>query len=273
MVTSANAAPIPLPLPGNFNFLDHTGTGTKSSFTSFAPTNWVYGNQGGLVFIASSSTSASNSSSPCGNTYLQTYGCPSHLNISGGYNVVEADGNPDYESGFSANITGLVTGTQYTLSFYQAASQQTMFNGATTNQWIVALGSPGSILKSVCPAHTTNAVICTYNDFTTGGQIDQNADITATTVMNVPSNGLVDWQYVSVTFTSEVTGAGTLSFLAWGNGGSTANEPPMAFLTGVDSPPGLTPEPASLGVLGVGFAALGRVAYRRRKRQASRTGA
>jgi hypothetical protein len=130
-----------LPNLENLNFLSYSGSAPKNYFTTVDPTGWTGGS--GLIFITDSNTSSSDPNSPCGSTYLQTYGCPSHLAITGGYNVVEADGNPSFESGFNYEVTGLTVGDTYTLSFYQAASQQTGFSGATTEQWIVALGTAG----------------------------------------------------------------------------------------------------------------------------------
>ncbi len=91
-----------------------------------------------LIFIAKPGT-ASNPNTACGSTYLTTYGCPSTLAIPGGYNEVEADGNPAFETGFGTTLTGLTAGQTYELDFYQAASQQTTFTGDTTEQWIVRL--------------------------------------------------------------------------------------------------------------------------------------
>ena len=95
---SAQANPV---LPGltNFNFLNYTGTAPKDTFPSVDPTGWTGGTGttsvpgGDLVFIATPGTSAT-ANSACGSTPLQTYGCPSTLAIPGGYNEVEADGNP-----------------------------------------------------------------------------------------------------------------------------------------------------------------------------------
>jgi hypothetical protein len=55
-----------------------------------------------------------------------------------------------------------------------------------------------------------------------------------------------------------------LSFLAWGDNGSTVNLPPMAFLSGVDSPPGLVPEPSTWAMTLIGFVGLAYVGSRGR---------
>lgn len=104
--TNANAANPPLPGLTNLNFLSYTGSAPKNSFSSVNPTGWTGG--GGLIFIATPGN-ALNANSACGSTYLTTYGCPSTLAIPGGYNEVEADANPTFESGFNYKITGLTT--------------------------------------------------------------------------------------------------------------------------------------------------------------------
>ena len=240
-------------LPGltNLNFLSYSGSAPKNAFTSVNPDGWTGGS--GLILIDTPGD-ATNSNSACGSTYLDTWGCPSTLAIPGGYNYVEADGNPAFASGFSYNISGLTVGEIYQLSFYQAASQQRGFTGDTTEQWIVSLGTSG---LTDCPG-------CLGGGDSYYSNADTNASIVSTNLMHTPSMGMVDWQYVTVNLTADATDQ-VLSFLAWGNNGNTANLPPIVFLAGVNSAAGLvtTPEPATIAIVGLGLLGVGIVIRRR----------
>lgn len=249
---SSQALPA-LPNLTNLNFLNYTGLAPKNSFTAVNPVGWTGGT--GLIFIDTPGTSPLSPTTACGPTYLQTYGCPSTLAIPGGYNLVEADGNPEFESGFNYLVTGLTVGQAYTLSFYQAASQQTGFaNGLhTTEQWIVSLGTSGMTFCNGCGAPDA---YYGGNDSTYSNP-DVNASVVATPLMTTPSGGMTDWNFVSITLVADAT-SDLLSFLAWGDNGNTVNLPPMVFLTGVNSGPGLTtvPEPGTLSLCGAGLAGL-----------------
>jgi hypothetical protein len=170
-----------------------------------------------------------------------------------GGNYVEADGNPDFESVFFEEITGLTPGQTYTLSFYQAAGQQQGFTGDTTEQWIVSLGTQA----------LTDSINGTNGSYSNP---DPLADIKVTPLMSTPSGGVTPWQYVTLELTADAP-TQLLSFLAWGDGGSTINLPPMVFLAGVNQP-NVTPEPASLSLLGIGLLGL---AASRMRRPARRT--
>jgi hypothetical protein len=254
-------------LPGltNLDFLSYTGSAPKNSFTNVDPVGWTGGS--GLIFIDSPGTSTSSPATACGPTYLSTWGCPSTLAIHGGYNFVEADGNPDFESGFNYLVSGLTPGTTYTLSFYQAASQQGPLSGAftgnTTEQWVVSLGTSGLTTCIDCGPY--NATF--GSDESTYSNPDPNASVVATPLMSTPSGGLTDWNYVSVNLKAD-SSTDLLSFLAWGDDGTTANLPPIVFLAGVNSPAGLAPpipEPATVLPCAAILLIVGVALWRRRK--------
>jgi hypothetical protein len=235
----------------NLNFLQYNGAPPKNSFNAVDPVGWTGGN--GLIFIDAPGTDPSSPTTACGPTYLSTYGCPSTLAIPGGYNEVEADGNPEFASGFNYTVTGLTPGDTYSLTFYQAASQQRGFTGDTTEQWIISLGTAGLTACLGCGSFDTDF----HSNRSTYSSTDPNVSIALTPLMHTPSGGMTDWNFVSVNLTADAP-TDLLSFLAWGNDGTTANLPPMVFLAGVNSQPGLNgggssvPEPGTLLLVGAG---------------------
>jgi hypothetical protein len=231
----------------NLTFDTYSGANPKANFSAVNPANWFRGTPAGigdLVFIDAPGTATS----PVGG--YAVYG-PFNNPPPGG-NFVQADGNPDYESTFEQNITGLTVGDHYTLNFWQAAGQQSGFVGSTTEQWKVFFGVTGVV--------TLNCTGGSCTASSADGEIDSP-------IMNTPSGGVTDWNLVSLDLVATAADE-TLTFLAWGNGGSEANLPPTVFLAGVNSP--ALPEPASLSLFGAGVLGLGGILrLRRAKRKAA----
>jgi len=162
------------------------------------------------------------------------------------------DGNPTFENSFNQVINGLTAGTDYTLSFWQAAGQQQGFSGATTEQWKVFLGT-GSFSVN-CGSNP-----CTVS--TTGDMTEDDSPL-----MNTPSEGVHGWELVNMNFVATASSE-TLSFLAWGDNGNTTNLPPTVFLAGVNSP-SLIPEPSTWAMMVMGFLGMAFIGRRQLKKRA-----
>jgi hypothetical protein len=226
-----------------FNQFSGTFTAPKTQFNTAAPTGWSIGSGGNLIGVGNQGSETSSAG------VYAVYGGTGFSNtVPAGTNFFQADGNPIFESTIFQTIHGLVAGQTYDLQFQQAAGQQTGFTGATTEQWKVFLGGGG--IGTNCGPNP-----CVVTGILSNNNLEQDS-----TLMNTPSQGITDWNNVTLSFTPTAAnltnGNAVLTFLAWGNGGSTINEPPTVFLEGVNTPPVL-PEPATLSVLGIGLLALG----------------
>ncbi len=159
----------------------------------------------------------------------------------GNFVAFDGDPTPGARQTMSQTISGLTTGETYHLTFDWAASQYEFVNGSSFG----------------CAGCWTGA---TTNEM----EVSLGGDTRDTATVDVASKGFSGWMTASFDFTATSTSE-VLKFLSIGGPTSL---PPVAFLDGVSLTgdiPGGVPEPATWAMMGLGFAGLGLVAYRRRK--------
>lgn len=140
-----------------------------------------------------------------------------------GDNYIAMDGSNalGLATNFSQNVSGLMVGQQYALTFEWAAAQFNGQPGATNEKWAVTFGS----------------------------------DSQSTPVVGIPYQGFSGWMSATMYFTASST-METLTFLSEGNTvGNPGGVPPAALLTDVAL--NATPEPSTIVMLGIGLTAVG----------------
>ena len=260
-LTYSAKADVVLPVTNlQFNMLTNPLTQQKDFFNTVMPIGWSVGTAGAGGSLDLCRSARLRGLYWHGRQYLPCLYEPRFsVTVPAGTNFFQADGNPQYENTIYQTITGLTAGTTYSLQFQQAAGQQQGFTGATTEQWLVFLGTGG--IGVDCSSNPCVPVVPT-------GNLEDMS-----TLMSTPSEMNVDWNSVTLEFTptaADLTnGTAILTFLAWGDNGSTTNLPPTVFLEGVNTPPTNVPEPASLSLLGFGLLGAGGMLRRHMQRNAA----
>jgi hypothetical protein len=205
-----------------------------SAYGTGLPDWTVAGSNGNaLVCLIDYSQNTSNTNL-CGTQFgggLSLWVMPGASPVGGNYMMIDAV--PAYNGALQQTINGLNSGSNYTLTFYEATGQQSGFQAPSgmTQQFSVSLGS-----------QTINAPL-----------------------LNTPNNGSDGWAQVSMTFTAN-SSSELLSFVA---NGTPAGEPPMIMLDGVSLTQSLgqgsAPEPGTYAMVGMGLLTLG---WGMRKRRA-----
>lgn len=208
--------------------------GTGTAYSGWATTS-------GYAFIVTPNQAINGFGGPSGTVQLWSPTVGS-VTGNGGSGSIAITSSPDGGSFFAMDptyptntgvltqsLTGLIVGSTYTLSFYQAAGQQKGFDALSgfTNTWTVTATDSNS-------------------------HVDLNQTASALTVANHTFSG---WTQVTMSIVA-TTASMTLQFFAASSVGS--GQPPFAMLDGVSLTKNASavPEPTAMLLLGSAFAGL-----------------
>ena len=159
----------------------------------------------------------------------------------GGGNFIAADGASGYSLAIYQTLTSLTPGQAYSVSFWYAAAQQSGFTGSTTEGWQVSLENAAQLTQVAA-----NGTSIQDTPTQPGGGLAQGS--------------FQAWAQDTVTFTATSTSQ-VLTFLSMG---TPSGQPPMDFLSDVVLT--ATPEPGSMGMIGLGLLSFAAVLRARRNK-------
>jgi hypothetical protein len=166
-------------------------------------------------------------------------------------NYLLIDGDDTYGAPVYTEMTGLVSGATYTISFDQSSTEETPNSQADTDLWQVYV-IPGTTAEYLCPTCATPV-------------LDASHLVYSSTPMLNPAGGVTNWEAQEFTFiasaASEVLEFVTDAVIT--PPGTGAVNPPLLDLAGVTTPE--TPEPGTwvLTILGGGLLVAGAKLRRR----------
>jgi hypothetical protein len=243
------------------------GTGTQTSFATNSYTAGVWTeNFSGTVgattqqIVCVVGFTVADEQNTCGNpgpgnsahiSVDTTGGQPA--NAPGGIsNYIEIDGDPQYGAPISTEMTGLIVGATYKVSFYQASNEEDGSNKAYTDSWQV-YAIPGTAGVYICPVCGTPV------------NPDPSDLFFTSAAMNNPGASSTAWVLESHNFTATAT-TEVLEFVADAVAVVPGNfAPPLLDLAGV-SLSQTTPESGTWELAVVGLSLIFAAGRLRRKR-------
>jgi hypothetical protein len=164
-------------------------------------------------------------------------------------------------------LTGLEVGHLYKLEFWWAAAQQfgPTFNGATTEGWVVCLGtcaySPpaNNAAEGVTYYNADPFAVANADMDSIGYDPTDTSQIFKTNIVDNANHGFVPWQFQYFEFTA-TSNTQVISLLAYG---TPIGQPPFALIDGLNLE--AIPEPSTWAMMLIGFGVIGGVMRTRRR--------